>query len=77
MPKAKDLEAGSLLDYIRIQAVIRQEAKTAIQGEDPLKDKIATPLLAIIHILQKTDPLYLKLKKELNTGISRDGYILD
>ena len=45
--QAEDTEAGHLLDVIRIQAVTRQEARKAAQGEHPLGQTV-NGLLAII-----------------------------
>ena len=50
LSQAEDLEAGHLLDVIRIQAVTRQEAKKAAQGEYPL-GQTADNLLATIREL--------------------------
>ena len=55
--QAGDSEASYLLDVVRIQAVTRQEARKAAQGEHPL-GQTAKGLLAIIHKLQRSDPLY-------------------
>ena len=69
LPQAEDVEAGHLLDVVRIQAVTRQEARKATQDENPL-GQTADNLLAMIHELQRSDPLCQRLKKELGTNIS-------
>ena len=72
----EDKEAGRLLDIVRIQTVTRGIAKQAAQEEGPLADKAIDSLLAIIYKLQGSDPLCLRLKKELSTNLGRKGYIL-
>ena len=69
LPQAEeeDAEAGHLLDVVRIQTVTRQEARTAAQEENPLVENIAENLLATIIELQKTDPLCLRISRELST----------
>ena len=57
LPQAGDSETGHLLDVVCIQAVTRQEARKAAQGEHPL-GQIADSLLATIRELQGSDPLY-------------------
>ena len=64
----EDKEAGRLLDIVRIQTVTRGIAKQVAQEENPLADKATDSLLAIIHKLQGSDPLCLRLKKELSTN---------
>jgi hypothetical protein len=73
-PRAEDSEAGHLLELVRIQAVTRQEAKEATQGENPLVNKTAQGLLDLILKSQGTDPLCTRLKKELGTDLGRRGY---
>jgi hypothetical protein len=77
LPEAADLEAGRLLDLIKIQSVTRKEAKRATQDENPLVEKTADTLLASIRKLQKTDFLCLKLVKELKADAGRDGYTIN
>jgi hypothetical protein len=74
MPGVEDIEAGHLLELVRLQAVTRQEAKKAIQGESPLVDKTAEGLLNLILKSQGTDPLCTRLKKELDTDSGCEGY---
>ena len=69
-PTAEDSEADHLLELVRIQAVTRREARKATQEENPLGDKIAPNLLATIRELQGSDPLCLRLRKELGTGFT-------
>ena len=76
-PRAEDSEAGHLLELVRLQAVTRQDARRAVQGESPLVNKTAKGLLDQIHTLQGSTPLCLRLKKELGTDSSREGYSLD
>jgi hypothetical protein len=76
MPRAEDSEAGHLLELVRLQAVTRREAKEATQGESPLVDETAKGLLDLILKSQGTDPLCIRLKKELDTNSSREGYFL-
>ena len=51
-------------------------AKKAAQDERPLGVQISPDLLATIRVLQGSDPLCLRLKKELNTDSGREGYTL-
>jgi hypothetical protein len=88
-PRAEDSEAGHLLELIRIQAVTRREARKAVLGENPLVDETAQGLLSKITELQSTDPLCLRIRREISTKIStksqegtstrnsREGYSLD
>ncbi len=76
-PRAEDSETGHLLELVRLQAVTRQDARKAVQGESPLVNKTAEGLLDQILTLQGSDPLCLRLKKELGTDSSREGYSLD
>jgi transposase InsO family protein len=88
-PRAEDSEAGHLLELVRIQAVTRSEARKAVLGETPLVDETAQELLSKITKLQSTDPLCLRIKREISTKIStksqegtstknsREGYSLD
>jgi hypothetical protein len=69
-PRIEDSQAGHLIELVRIQAVTRKEARTAVLGKDPLVDKIAQGLLTKIQELQGTDPLYTRIKKEITTKIS-------
>ena len=73
-PKAEDSEAGHLLELVRLQAVTRREAKKATQEESPLVNETAQGLLDLILQSQGTDPLCTRLKKELDTDSSREGY---
>ena len=76
-PTAEDSEADHLLELVRLQAVTRREARKATQEENPLGDKTAPNLLATIRELQGSDPLCLRLRKELGTGFTaRNGYEL-
>ena len=75
LPQAGDSEANHLLGVIRIQAITRQEARKAAQDENPL-GQTADSLLVIISKLQRSNPLYQRLKKELGTSTSREGYTL-
>ena len=75
-PEAEDSEAGHLLELIRLQAVTREEAKKATQGESPLVDETAEGLLDLILQSQGTDPLCTRLKKELDTNSGREGYFI-
>jgi hypothetical protein len=87
MPRAEDSKAGHLLKLVRLQAVTRREAKKATQEENPLVEKTAPNLTTLILKSQGTNPLCVKLKKELGqsgqdhsapTGQnSREGYTLD
>ena len=77
MLRAEDSKAGYLLELVRLQAVTRKDARKAVQGESPLVNKTAEGLLDQILTLQRSDPLYLRLKKELGTDSSREGYSLD
>ena len=72
----EDAETGRLLGIIRIQTVTRGMAKKAAQDKRPLGVQTSPDLLATIRVLQGSDPLCLRLKKELNTNSSRKGYIL-
>jgi hypothetical protein len=88
-PRAEDSEASHLIELVRIQAVTRKEARTVVLGEDPLVDETVQGLLNKIYKLQATDPLYIRIKKEITIKISikskegifintsRDGYFLD
>ena len=69
-PRAEDSEAGHLLELVRLQAVTRKEAKKAVQGESPLVNETAPGLLDQILQSQGTDPLCIKIKKEISTKIS-------
>jgi hypothetical protein len=73
-PRAEDSEAGHLLELVRLQAVTRKEAKEATKGESPLVDKTAEGLLDLILQSQGTDPLCIRLRKELDTNLGREGY---
>jgi transposase InsO family protein len=74
--EAEDSEVGRLIQLVRLQAVTRREARKAAQNENPLADKTANDLLASIYKLQGTDPLCLRLKKELGTK-TRQGSEMD
>ena len=89
----EDSEAGHLLDLVKIQSVTRGKARQVALGEKPLFDSILHTLLSKITELQKTDPLCVRITKEITSstdkpntleiGIgglsttSRVGYILD
>ena len=85
----EDSEAGHLLDMVKIQSVTRKEARRAVLDESPLVNKTAQSLLSKITELQGTDPLCVRIRKEISTKISinssanastkpsRDGYSLD
>jgi hypothetical protein len=75
--QASGSEAGHLLQLVRLQTVTRREAKKAAQKENPLDNALADDLLATIGELQGEDPLCLRLRKELGTNSSCEGYILD
>jgi hypothetical protein len=75
-PRAEDSEAGHLLELVRLQAVTRKEAKKATQGESPLVDETAEGLLDLILQSQGTDPLCIRLRKELDTNLGREGYFI-
>ena len=78
MPRAEDSKASHLLELIRLQVVTRQEAKHAAKQESPLVKKTAPDLINIILKSQGTNPLCIKLKKELGQDShSRKGYTLD
>ena len=74
MLQAEDGEAGHLLELVRLQAVTRKEAKEATKGESPLVDETAEGLLDLILQSQGTDPLCIRLQKELSTSSGRKGY---
>ena len=74
LPRAEDSEAGHLLELVRLQAVTRKEAKEATKGESPLVDETAEGLLDLILQSQGTDPLCIRLQKELSTSSGREGY---
>ena len=76
MPRAEDSEAGHLLELVRLQAVTKKEAKEATQDESPLVDEIVESLLNLILQSQGTNPLCVRLKKELSTNSSYEGYFL-
>jgi hypothetical protein len=73
-PRAEDSEASHLLELVRLQAVTRKEAKEATKGESPLVDETAEGLLDLILQSQGTDPLCIRLQKELSTTLGREGY---
>jgi hypothetical protein len=93
MPRAEDSKAGHLLELVRLQAVTRREAKKATQEENPLVEKTSPDLIDLILKSQGTNPLCIKLKKELGQNSqnhggqsgqshsssqnSREGYTLD
>jgi hypothetical protein len=79
MPRAKDSKASHLLEFIRLQTVTRREAKEATQEENPLVEKTAPDLTTLILKSQGTNPLCVKLKKELGQSSqnSHKGYTLD
>ena len=79
VPRAEDSETGHLIELVRLQAVTRREAKIATQEENPLVEKTAPDLIDLILKFQGTDPLCIKLKKELgqngqNHGSSQNSY---
>ena len=65
MPRAEDSETSHLIELVRLQAVTRREAKIATQEENPLVEKTALDLIDLILKSQGTDPLCIRLKKEL------------
>ena len=69
-------EAGHLIDVVRLQAVTRGQARMAARNEDPLSTEAApdSSLLDLISKSQGTDPLCIRLKKELQRqpGSGRD-----
>jgi hypothetical protein len=67
-PRAEDSEAGHLLELVRIQAVTRSEARKAVLGENPLVDETAQGLLSKITELQSTDPLCMRIRREISTS---------
>ena len=65
-----DDEAGHLIDVVRLQAVTRGQAKAAAQNENPLSTD-AVPKSSLIDLIfkyQGTDPLCIRLHKELKTS---------
>jgi hypothetical protein len=68
MSEVKNIKASYLLKLVKLQTVTRQKAKKAIQRKSPLVDKTAKDLLNLILKSQRTDPLYTRLKKKLNTN---------
>lgn len=88
-PRAEDSEAGHLLELVKIQAVTRKQARQIVLDENPLVDETAQGLLTKIHELQGTDPLCIRIKKDITTkpstkskkttctNVSRDGYFED
>ena len=46
--KSSDSETGRLLELVRLQAVTREEAKTAAQEEHPLAEEPAHGLIDLI-----------------------------
>ena len=70
MLRAKDSKASHLLELVRLQVVTRREAKKATQRESPLVNKTVQDLLNLILKSQRTDPLYIKLKKKLSIDFS-------
>jgi hypothetical protein len=48
LPRAEDSEADHLLELVRLQAVTREEARKATQGESPLVDETVEGLLDLI-----------------------------
>jgi hypothetical protein len=68
-----NLEAGHLIKYIKSQLVTRQAAKKAAKAEEPLVQEISLSLVDLIRTSQGTDPLCIKLKKELaKVGSTQD-----
>jgi hypothetical protein len=72
-PRAEDSETGHLIELVRLQAVTRREAKKATRDEDPLSQKTAPGLIDLILKSQGTDPLCIRLKKELRKGLGQEG----
>jgi hypothetical protein len=70
-----DDEAGHLIDVVRLQVVTRGQAKEATQNEDPLSTETApkSSLLDLSFQHQGTDPLCIRLKKELSQGYKSQG----
>jgi hypothetical protein len=68
MLEIEDIEASYLLKLVKLQTVIKQKAKRAIQRESSLVDKTAEGLLNLILKSQRTDLLYTRLKKKLDTN---------
>ena len=73
---AADDEADHLLQLVRMQAVTRKRARSAVRGESPLHEKTAEGLLSQVKELQGEDPLCLRLRKECDSGNARNGYEL-
>jgi len=59
----ENTKAGHLIKLVKIQAIIRREAKKVVHNEYPLVAEIAPGLLDLILKSQGTDPLYIRLKK--------------
>jgi hypothetical protein len=60
-----NLEAGHLIEYIKLQLVTKQATKRAAKVEEPLVQEMSLSLVDLIRTSQGTDPLCIKLKKEL------------
>jgi hypothetical protein len=63
--KSFNSKAGHLLELVRMQAIIREEAKNAAREEHPFAEESARGLINLILKSQGTDPLCCRLKKEL------------
>jgi hypothetical protein len=72
---AADDEADHLLQLVRMQAVTRKRARSAVRGESSLHEKTAEGLLSQVKV-QGEDPLCLRLRKECDSGKARNGYEL-
>ena len=68
-PPPADDEADHLLKLVNMQAVTRKRAKNATRSEKPL-GATANKLLNLIKELQREDPLYIRLLKEINESNS-------
>ena len=69
-------EAGHLINIVQLQAITQGQAKIAARNKDPLSTEAApdSSLLDLILKSQGTDPLCMRLKKELQQqpGSGRD-----
>ena len=62
-----DDKAGYLVDVVQLQVVTRRQARMTAQDENPLNEEttLTLSLLNLILKSQGTDPLSIKLRKEL------------
>jgi len=74
--RASNSKASHLLELVQIQSVTRKETKIAIQGKSPLVNETANGLIDLILRSQRTDPLCLRLKKELSANTGQKGYLI-